>query len=100
MNDYVIAFRPFSNLKFLFGKMVESNIYVLAKFALAKEIIFPFFLKKWWDQKFSFLESLGHPSELGEKFYVIYGNGCTYSTQILSRTSYFENKNRKIGENI
>jgi translation initiation factor IF-1 len=35
---------------------------------------------------------------LGEKFYVIYGNGPTYSTQILSRTSYFENKNRKIGE--
>jgi hypothetical protein len=33
-----------------------------------------------------------------EKFYVIYGNGPTYSTQILSRTSYFENKNRKIGE--
>jgi len=35
---------------------------------------------------------------LGEKIYVIYGNGRTYSTQILSRTSYFENKNRKIGE--
>jgi translation initiation factor IF-1 len=35
---------------------------------------------------------------LGEKFYVIYGNGRTYSIQILSRTSYFENKNRKIGE--
>ena len=35
---------------------------------------------------------------MGEKFYVIYGNGPTYSTQILSRTSYFENKNRKIGE--
>jgi len=33
----------FSNPKSLLGKMVESNIYVLAKFALAKEIIFPFF---------------------------------------------------------
>jgi hypothetical protein len=31
----------------------------------------------------------------GEKFYVIYGNDPTYSNQILSRTSYFENKNRK-----
>jgi len=35
---------------------------------------------------------------LGEKSYVIYGNGPTYSTRILSRTFYFETKNRKIGE--
>lgn len=35
---------------------------------------------------------------MGEKSYVIYGNGPTYSTRILSRTSYFENKNGKIGE--
>lgn len=35
---------------------------------------------------------------MGEKSYVIYGNGPTYSTRILSRTSYFEKKNGKIGE--
>lgn len=35
---------------------------------------------------------------MGEKSYVIYGNSPTYNTQIRSRTSYFENKNRKIGE--
>jgi translation initiation factor IF-1 len=36
---------------------------------------------------------------LGEKSYVIYGKGPAYSTRILSRISYFENPNRKIGEN-
>ena len=35
---------------------------------------------------------------MGEKSYVIYGNRPAYSTRILSGTSYFENKNRKIGE--
>jgi translation initiation factor IF-1 len=35
---------------------------------------------------------------LGEKSYVIYGNRSDYSARILSRPSYFENKNRKIGE--
>jgi len=50
----------FSNPKSLLGKMVESNIYVLAKFALAKEIIFPFFfLKKWWDKFFPFFGKFG-----------------------------------------
>jgi len=35
---------------------------------------------------------------LEEKSYVIYGNRRAYSARILSRPSYFENKNGKIGE--